>query len=54
MGYRTQPPERFYNEEPGHFIRRLADWLAEPHRRRLGEKSHDEVYQAIKELEEGR
>jgi len=47
-------PQRKNHESPGRYLRRVAGYLSEPDRRRLGLKTEKQMLDAIHELEQGR
>jgi hypothetical protein len=47
-------PQRENSESPGRFLRRVAGYLTEPDRRRMGLKTEKQMLDAIHELEQNR
>ena len=50
----TKAPSRKKGEDGSKFVIRYLDWLAEPHRKRLGVNDRDELVQIIRDMAHGK
>ena len=43
-------PVRGKRQKPGAYLKQIAGWLNEPHRKRMGNDTYDQVIKAVDEL----